>query len=151
MCFFFLFSIKRGLNTCGRFFRTLFITLVLLNPDMHCLCNQCRSRSVGFWRRSQPIWIYTVSYSVCKFLSTIWIKESDWLTTVKQGRQHLSLPICFPAPEKKFVMKRKNLHVFNPFIPCGLFYRNSLDRSISYMMSVWLVFIIIMFCRNFWT
>ena len=24
------------------------LTLVLLNPDIHCLCNQCRSRSVGF-------------------------------------------------------------------------------------------------------
>ena len=23
-------------------------TLVLLNPDIHCLCKQCRSRSVGF-------------------------------------------------------------------------------------------------------
>ena len=25
-----------------------FISLVLLNPDIHCLCKQCRSRSVGF-------------------------------------------------------------------------------------------------------
>ena len=24
------------------------LTLVLLNPDMPCLCKQCRSRSVGF-------------------------------------------------------------------------------------------------------
>ena len=24
------------------------LTLVLLNPDIHCLCKQCRSRSVGF-------------------------------------------------------------------------------------------------------
>ena len=24
------------------------LTLVLLNPDMSCLCKQCRSRSVGF-------------------------------------------------------------------------------------------------------
>ena len=41
----------------------------------------------------------------------------------------------------------------NPFTPSGLFYLNSLDRSISYIRSVWLVFIItiiiIMFCRNF--
>ena len=34
-------------------------TLVLLNPDIPCLCKQCRSRSVGFWR-SQLIWICTV-------------------------------------------------------------------------------------------
>ena len=33
-------------------------TLVLLNPDIPCLCKQCRSTSV-FWR-SQLIWIYTV-------------------------------------------------------------------------------------------
>ena len=36
-----------------------FLTLVLLNPDIPCLCKQCRSRSVGFWR-SQLIWICTV-------------------------------------------------------------------------------------------
>ena len=43
-----------------------------------CLCKQCRARSVGFWR-SQLIWICTVCHSVCEFISTIWIKESDWL------------------------------------------------------------------------
>ena len=37
------------------------LTLVLLNPDIHCLCKQCRSRSVGFWR-SQLIWIYIVCH-----------------------------------------------------------------------------------------
>ena len=36
-----------------------FLTLVLLNLDIPWLCNQCRSRSVGFWR-SQLIWICTV-------------------------------------------------------------------------------------------
>ena len=35
------------------------LTLVLLNPEMSCLCKECRSRSVGFWR-SQLIWICTV-------------------------------------------------------------------------------------------
>ena len=48
------------------------LTLVLLNPDMSCLCKQCRSRSVGFWR-SQLIWICTV----CRYVN--WIKLSDWL------------------------------------------------------------------------
>ena len=37
------------------------LTLVLMNPDMSCLCKQCRSRSVGFWR-SQLIWICTVCH-----------------------------------------------------------------------------------------
>ena len=36
-------------------------TLVLLIPDMPCLCKQCRSRSVGFFR-SQLIWIFTVCH-----------------------------------------------------------------------------------------
>ena len=56
----------------------IYLTLVLLNLEMHCLCKQCRSRSVGFFR-SQLIWIFTVCHSVCEFVSTIWIKHSDWL------------------------------------------------------------------------
>ena len=39
------------------------LTLVLLNPDIPCLCKQCRSRSVGFWR-SQLIWMCTVWLSM---------------------------------------------------------------------------------------
>ena len=39
------------------------ITLVLLNLDIPCLCKQCRSRSVGFFR-SQLIWICTVCHYV---------------------------------------------------------------------------------------
>ena len=54
------------------------LTLVLLNLDIPCLCKQCRSRSVGFWR-SQLIWICTVCHYVCKFIATTKIKQSDWL------------------------------------------------------------------------
>ena len=41
-----------------------------------------------------------------------------------------------------------NLYVnlYLPFMPNGLFYINSLDRSIFYIRGVWLVFIIIMSC-----
>ena len=39
------------------------LTLVLLNPDIPCLCKQPRSRSVGFWR-SQLIWSCTVCHYV---------------------------------------------------------------------------------------
>ena len=42
--------------------------LVLLNPDIPCLCKQCRSRSVGFFR-SQLIWICTVCHLICEFVS----------------------------------------------------------------------------------
>ena len=51
----------------------LFLTFVLSNPDMPCLCKRCRSKSVGFWR-SQLIWIYTVCHSVFECVSTTWIK-----------------------------------------------------------------------------
>ena len=39
------------------------ITLALLNLDMPCLCKQCRSRSVGFFR-SQLIWsaLFAIQY-----------------------------------------------------------------------------------------
>ena len=41
--------------------------------------------------------------------------------------------------------------IINPFMLSELFYLKSLDKSISYLRGVWLVFIIIMFCRNFLT
>ena len=70
-----LYSILSGLSI---------LTLVLLNPDIPCLCKQCRSRSVGFWR-SQLIWICTVCHLVCVFIATIQIKKSDWLK-IRSGR-----------------------------------------------------------------
>ena len=49
-------------HTCSKIWTSPFcLTLFLLNPDMSCLCKQCRSRSVGFWR-SQLIWICTVCH-----------------------------------------------------------------------------------------
>ena len=47
-------------------------------PGYTLFCKQCRSRSVGFFR-SQLIWICTVCHQVCKFITKIWIKLSDWL------------------------------------------------------------------------
>ena len=44
------------------------LTQVLLSLNMPCLCKQCRSRSVGFWR-SQLIWICSLH---CLLLS-VWI------------------------------------------------------------------------------
>ena len=60
------------------------LTLALLNLNIPCLCKQCRSRSVGFFR-SQLIWICTVCLSDCEFKATTWIKLSDWLT-IRSGR-----------------------------------------------------------------
>ena len=56
----------------------IILTLVLLSPDIPCLCKQCRSRSVGFWR-SQLIWICTVCHQLFEFIATIRIKQPDWL------------------------------------------------------------------------
>ena len=60
-------KLKKILHTCAS------LTLVLLDPDIPCLCKQCRSRSVGCWR-SQLIWTCTVCHSECEFISKIWIK-----------------------------------------------------------------------------
>ena len=50
---------------------------------------------------------------------------------------HLKKSSIYRVPEK-----------INPFMPCRLFYYNSLDRSISNKRCVWLVSIITMFYRN---
>ena len=51
--------------------------------------------------------------------------------------------------KKKFIPETSSgKKIFDPFIPSGLFYHCSLDRSISYIRGIWLVFIIFMFCRN---
>ena len=57
---------------------------------------------------------------------------------------------------KRAILKKRSYslcehYFFNPFMPNGLFYLNSLDRSISHIIGVWLVFIIFMFNRNYWT
>ena len=53
-------------------FNTTTLPLVLLNPDIPCLCRQCRSRSVGFWEAN---WsgskLFAIQYVN---ISTIWIK-----------------------------------------------------------------------------
>ena len=54
------------------------LTPVLVSQDISCLCKQCRSRSVGFFR-SQLIWICTVFHQVFEFIATFQIKQSDWL------------------------------------------------------------------------
>ena len=46
------------------------LTLVLLNPDMPCLCKQCRSREVGFWRNA----LFAIKYENLYQQSTILIK-----------------------------------------------------------------------------
>ena len=53
----------------------------MLNPDLLCLCKQCRSKSVGFWSGSA---LFAIQYDY-DFMSTMWIKESDWLK-IRSGR-----------------------------------------------------------------
>ena len=40
---------------------------------------------------------------------------------------------------------------FNPFMSSRLFYLKSLDKFISYIGGVWVIFIFTKFCKNFWT
>ena len=50
------------------------------------------------------------------------------------------------AKECIFVVLQKEEKVlFNPFMPNGFFYLNSLNRFISYIKVVWLVFIVTIF------
>ena len=48
------------------------LTLVLRNPDMSCLCKQCRSRSDGFNLQCLPLsmWIYINNLD-----QVIWLAE----------------------------------------------------------------------------
>ena len=88
------------------------LTLVLLNPDIPYFCKQCRARSVGFWR-SQLIWICTVCHSVCEFLSTIWIKSSDWLK-IRNGRGIL----IYSAWQGLMIYKYKNSAMLHLHCAC---------------------------------
>ena len=69
--------------------RIIFLNLVLLNQDRHCLWKQRRSRSDGFWR-SHLIRIYTVFHKVCEFIWTNNTELSDWLT-IRNGCGKLNL------------------------------------------------------------
>ena len=63
-------------KVCYQIISHLFIqnslTLVLLIPHLPCLCIQYRSRSV--------VSEEAICHSLCEFILTICIKESDWLT-----------------------------------------------------------------------
>ena len=59
---------------------------------MYCLCKQCRSRSVGFWR-SQLIWVCTVEEAnwsgsalfAIKYVN-LYLDQIIWLDKIKNGR-----------------------------------------------------------------
>ena len=80
------------------------LILVLLNPDVPCLCKQWRSGSIGFWR-SPLIWICTACHSVCEFISTTLIKESDWRTV--GSRRGIFPPRKTPLKRVYSIRKKK--------------------------------------------
>ena len=55
------------------------LTLLLVNQDISCLCKQCRSRSVGFWR-SQHLDLYCLPLSIWIYSNSpdqaIWLAEN---------------------------------------------------------------------------
>ena len=56
-------SMPRKKKVCGLIdWLNVILTLALLNPDIFCICKQCRSR------RSQLIWICTASHLVYEFM-----------------------------------------------------------------------------------
>ena len=100
-------------------------TLVMLNPDILCLCKQCRSRSVGFWR-SQLIWLCTVCHLLCEFIATIQIKQSDWLKIRSgcgiliysawqglTGWQRVTVSYEALAPDKALFFQPKSTDILN--------------------------------------
>ena len=80
------------------------LNIVLLNQDRHCLWQQCRSRSDGFFR-SHLIRIYTVFHGVCEFTRTNNIELYDWLP-VRNGCGRLysfnriRVKTCWPPKNK---------------------------------------------------
>ena len=95
------------------------LALILLNLGMACLCKQCRSRSVGFWR-SQLIWICTVCQSLCEFISVF--KPGIHFT----GTQNTCI-ISWPWPQLSFfawilvfcLFMRVRLRLYNT-VSCGI-------------------------------
>ena len=77
--FFFSFHFKFSQTRLNKWVE---LTLVLLNPDIPCLCKQSTSRSADFWR-SQLIWICTVSFSMWICINNlddvIWLADNKWV------------------------------------------------------------------------
>ena len=65
-------------------------------------------------------------------LSGVLLNNTEWYTKT------------FTQKATKYEQAFATDHI-NPFMPSGIFYLRSLDRSISNMRGVWLVFIITMF------
>ena len=124
------------------------LTLVLLNLDKSCLCKQCRSRSAGFFR-SQLIWICTVCHSVSEFISTLWIKYSDWQKIrngcgilIYSARQGLTAYYILSKTLNKFIY---NLFLFpklarqaaNSVDPDQMQHSGSTQFAQAYLMSLY--------------
>ena len=67
----------------------LILTFLLLNPDIPCLCKQCRSRSVDGFFRSQLIWICTVCQVECECIINLY--QVIWLAENQKWAWHLNL------------------------------------------------------------
>ena len=139
-------------QSCNFFFFVTFqwkysrLTLVLLNPDIPCLCKQCRSRSVGFWR-SQLIWtalfviLYVNLYQQPGSSNLIgWKLEMGWhlnlfsMTRVNITVSFLSHFSGYCIILSHFSGNVVGYHVKQPCVPClqsqnnghyWMFYRSS--------------------------
>ena len=70
-----------------------YLNLALLNPDMPCLCKQCRSRSVGL---KKPADLDLHCYSVCRqFLTFTLLKWTPCMLGKNFSRQHFEIFFLF--------------------------------------------------------
>ena len=74
-------------------------------------------------------------------------------TNLPTTRTNKSKTTCFLNGAQSFLLEKtpfqkgaKTTVQINPFMPSGFFYFNSLDRFISYIKGVWLVFFLLFSC-----
>ena len=117
------------------------LTLVLLNPDIPCLGKQCRSRSVGLKATDLDLHCYPE----WEFISTIWIKQSDWLTirsgcgiliySAGQGLIHCIIPtnsVRLHVTKTHFYLTQNRIKIctcFKEFLHIGLQFIHIISRQ----------------------
>ena len=86
------------------------LTLVLLNPDIPCLCKQYRSRSVGFLASKKPA---DLDLDCLPFSMWIYINNLDqviWLAENLKRAWHL---IFFSGTKVNHENSKTNLHLYS--------------------------------------
>ena len=152
--FFFFFCRYLFLNSTGAPGRLCFVIVAFLGIFTYIFVGRTCIKYV--FSRCGPVlylskvisqW-YVLIKSVCsQNIYNLIIISQEQLNNATQ--QMLLLPVMYTRYTNVFYTMQFAQILFNPFIPSGIFYLNSLLRSISYIIGIWLVFIIIMVWRHF--